>query len=60
MKVKELCRKKTNAGGTIVEFETGKLLVRLNDTYDNKITLDELIYVMACRKLTERQAKLSV
>ena len=56
MQVKELYRQKTKPDETVVEFEAGKLFVRLINTYDNKRTLDDLIYVMACRKLAERLA----
>ena len=56
MQVKELHRRKTQTDETVVEFEAGKLLVRLINTYDSKRTLDELIYVIACRKLAERLA----
>jgi len=56
MQVKELRRQKTETNETVVEFEAGKLLVRLINTYDSKRTLDDLIYIMACRKLAERLA----
>jgi hypothetical protein len=56
MQVTELCREVKPTGETIVEFETGKLLVRLTQTYGSKRTLDEMLYVIACRRLSERMA----
>ena len=56
MQVKELHRKKEKNGETIVEVEAGKLLVRLIDTYDSKKTLEEMIYVIACRRLAAKLA----
>ena len=56
MQITELHRQKKQTGETIVEVKTEKLLVRLIDTYGNKNTLDEIIYVMACRRLAERMA----
>jgi len=53
MQVKELYREKTQSGETVVEFEAGKLHVRLISTYGGN-TLDELLYAIACRKFTER------
>ena len=56
MYAKELCRQKNQTGEMVAEFEVGKLLVRLISTYDSKRTLDELIYVLACRKMAELRA----
>ena len=43
MQIKELRRKRRQTGETVAEFEAGKLLVRLIDTYGSKETLDEKI-----------------
>jgi hypothetical protein len=56
MQVKELHRKKAQTGETVVELEIGKMIVRLIGTYDKKKPLDELIYVMACRKMAQLRA----
>ena len=56
MQVKELQRQNTQTGETVVELEAGKLLVRLIGSYDNNRPLDELIYVMACRKMAQQRA----
>ena len=52
--VKELHRQHNNDGQTIVQIETGKLMVRLINTYDKKSTLDEMLYMIACRRLADR------
>ena len=56
MMVKELRRRKKRNGETVAEFDTGKLLVRLTCSFSGGETLDELLYVLACRKLAERLA----
>ena len=56
MDIKELSRETTKAGETIAEYEAGKLHIRLIDTYNGMNTLDELLYVIACNKLSERVA----
>ena len=52
--VKELSRKKTNDGETIVEYETDKAVIRLIATYGSKNTLEDMIYHACCRRLSER------
>ena len=56
MQVKELHRQEKRSGETVVEIEVDRLRVRLIDTYDNEKTLDDIIYVLACRRLAERIA----
>ena len=56
MDIKELRREITETGETVAEFEAGKLHVRLIDTYNDRNTLDELLFVIACNKLSERVA----
>ena len=53
MQIKEL-RRSIQSGESVIEFTAGKLHVRLIDTYSGRITLDELLYVIACNKLAER------
>ena len=57
MQIKELCRKTNKTGETVVEFESGKILVRLIDTYNDTKTFEELLYAIACRKLAEQAGK---
>lgn len=54
MQVIERCRKTTCSGKVITEYEAGKLFIRLIGTYGNRATLDDLLYSIACRKITER------
>jgi len=56
MTVKELHRQHNKNGQTVVELETEKLVVRLISTYDKQKSLDEMIYIIACRKLADRLA----
>jgi hypothetical protein len=56
MQVNELCRSKELTGETIVKIEAGKQLVRLINTYTKDKALDEILYVLACRRLAERMA----
>ena len=53
MQIKELCRDRKPSGENIVEYEADKKIVRLIKTYDDKKSFDELLYVIACRKLAE-------
>ena len=57
MQVDQLCRKTKQTGKTIVEFKAEKLLVRLIVTYKKEKTFEELLYSLACDKLTERADK---
>ena len=56
MAIKEVNRQDNKDGQTVVEFETDKLVVRLINTYDKRKTLEDMIYVIACRKLADRLA----
>jgi len=53
MEVKELRRDKKQSGENIVEYEADKIIVRLIETYDDKKSFEDLLYVIACRKLAE-------
>ncbi|MDL2273915.1 hypothetical protein LJC34_05185 [Oscillospiraceae bacterium OttesenSCG-928-G22] len=56
MQIKELHRKERRPGKTVAEYEVGKLIVRLIDTYDSQKTLEDMLYIIACRKLEQRLA----
>ena len=51
MIVKELNRKLNTDGKTVAEYEAGKLHLRIIDSYDNKRSFEDLIYVVACHRL---------
>jgi len=53
MQIRELRRDKKQSGENIVEYEADNFIVRLIKTYDDKRPFDELLYVIACRKLAE-------
>ena len=55
MQVKEL-RRKAKRTGVTVEIEADELLVRLIGTYGKEKTLEELIYILACRRLEDKLA----
>jgi hypothetical protein len=44
-------------GKNIAEYEADKKVVRLTKTYNNKNTFDDLLFVIACRRLAEHTAK---
>ena len=54
MQVTELDRRTTCSGEMIARFETGKRSIQLIGTFENKATLDDLLYSIACRRITER------
>jgi len=54
MQIKELQRIQTQSGDTVVELEVGQKIIRLTNSYSIEKTFEELLYVIACRKLTER------
>jgi len=56
MQVKELNRQTKRTGETVVDFEVDKLRVRLIDTYHKEKSFDEVLYILACRRLAERIA----
>jgi len=56
MYVKELCRQKKRTGETIAEFEVDKLIVRLIGTYDKERSLEDIIFMMACRRYMDKIA----
>ena len=56
MKITEINRNSKLNGEIIAEFDAGKLLVRLINSYAHETTLEELIYIIACNRLVERSA----
>jgi hypothetical protein len=54
MNVKELNRRKNKKGQIVVEIEADKQMVRLINTYDAKHTLEDMVYTIACQKLSDR------
>jgi len=59
MQVKEL-RRKVKRTGVTVEFEVDNLLVRLIGTYGKEKTLEEMIYILACRRLEDKIVQVQV
>ena len=57
MKVKELDRWATHSGEVVVWFETEKRIVQLVGTFANRATLNDLLYTIACRRISERLGK---
>ena len=54
MQVIELDRRTTSSGEMVAEFEAGKRSVQLIGTFEDRATLDDLLYSIACRKIMER------
>ena len=54
MQVTELDRQKICSGEMIAKFETGKRSIQLIGTFENKVTLDDLLYSIACQRIAER------
>jgi len=54
MQVTEVDRHTTSSGEMVAEFEAGKRSVQLIGTFEDRATLDDLLYSIACRKLAER------
>lgn len=53
MKVKELDRWATHSGEVVAQFEAEKQLVQLVGTFANRATLNDLLYTIACRRISE-------
>ena len=56
MQVRELDRRIKRTGEIVVDIEIDKLRVRLISTYDKEKSFDEILYILACRRLAERIA----
>jgi hypothetical protein len=57
MRVTELERRTACSGETIARFEIGKRSIQIVGTFENRATLDDLLYFIACRKIAERLAQ---
>lgn len=57
MQVVERCRNKAPSGEIVSEFDTGKLSISLIGSFSNRDTFDDLLYSIACRKISERLAQ---
>lgn len=54
MQITELERRTIGSGETIAKFKAGKRAIQLVGTFENKATLDDLLYSIACRRISER------
>ena len=54
MQVTELDRRTTCSGEMIARFEAGKRSIQIIGTFENRATLDDLLYSIACQKIAER------
>lgn len=54
MQVTEVDRQTTHSGETVAIFKVGKRSVQLIGTFENRATLDDLLYSIACRKIAEQ------
>jgi hypothetical protein len=54
MQITELGRRTTCSGETIAKFRAGKRSIQIVGTFENKATLDDLLYSIACRRIVER------
>lgn len=54
MQITELERRTTDSGETIAKFKSGKRSIQIVGTFENKATLDNLLYSIACRRIAER------
>ncbi len=54
MQITELERRTNGSGETIVKFKAGKRSIQIVGTFENKATLDDLLYSIACRRIAER------
>ena len=57
MQVIERCRSKTHSGEIVSEFDAGRLSILLIGSFGNHETFDDLLYSIACRKISERLAQ---
>ncbi len=54
MQVTEVDRQTTSSGEMVTIFEAGKRSIQLIGTFENRATLDDLLYSIACQKIAER------
>ena len=47
-------RKINRSGEVVSKYETGKMSVELVGTFGDRATLDDLLYSIACHKLSQR------
>lgn len=53
MQITELERRTTDSGETIAKFKAGKRSIQVVGTFENKATLDDLLYSIACGRIAE-------
>ena len=54
MQVTEVDRRTTCTGEMITRFEAGKRSIQLIGTFENRVSLDDLLYSIACQRIAER------
>ncbi len=54
MQVTEVKRQTTHSGEMVTMFKAGKRSIQLIGTFEDRATLDDLLYSIACRKIAER------
>lgn len=54
MQITEVDRQTTRSGEMVAVFKAGKRSIQLIGTFEDRATLDELLYSIACRKIAER------
>ena len=57
MQVVERYRNKTPSGEIITEFDAGKRTILLIGSFEHREAFDDLLYSIACRKISERLAQ---
>jgi len=54
MQVTEVDRRTTCSGEMVAIFEAGKRSIQLIGTFEDRATLDDLLYSIACQRIAER------
>jgi len=57
MQITEQSRNTCRSGEVISEFQAGRLSVRLISSFGDRASFDNLLYAIACQKITERMAQ---
>lgn len=57
MQVTELDRRTTSSGEVIACYEAEKRSIQLIGTFEDRATLDDLLYSIACQKIAEQFAQ---
>jgi hypothetical protein len=57
MQITEINNGQKQIAKNITEYEADKKIVRLIKTYSNKHTFDDLLFIIACRRLAQYTAK---